>query len=69
MKNPPNATSEKSTNSVRDELSAVHVAETEICGNQSATFRDGGVAYAAWWHDVGGGAVVLLPYGMSQWAS
>ena len=45
MKNPPNATSEKSTNSVRDEPCAVHVAETEICGNQSATFRDGWVAY------------------------
>ena len=47
MKNPPNATSEKSTNSVRDEPCAVHVAETEICENQSATFRDGGVAYVA----------------------
>jgi len=52
MKNPPNATSEKSPNSVSAELSATHVVETEIfeteiCGNQSvASFRDGKVAYA-----------------------
>jgi len=47
MKNPPNATSEKSTGSVHDKPCAVHVAETEICENQSTSFRDGRVAYVA----------------------
>jgi len=62
MKNPPNATSEKSPDSVRAEPSAVHVVETEICGNQ---FCDGEVAYAArWWWSRGFQAIWKEPLGL-----